>query len=352
MSSAKRQKLEAGGILRRWLPLAAPGSSHSKNSHRSNDATTLAASTAQLATGSRVRVWNRPAYKAMQLGIPPLALTTLFTHHSVEYSTIQLNDALCSAFHLHGLPFSRMDYACVPTEWLAPPAAIESSLAASSMAASSAASPTASVAPAAASSVSGPVLRAHLYEVVVGDIVRIYPHASSYLSQKEGVPKQRIWKAFAANSLKLDQLNDPNLQPSPPVYQQSSTLGYGLVLRVLQSTSAKEPTRATVVALEMRASDADPTGSSAAAAVAVPSKTRTFSVDCLEVEYARPSIVHDVFGVELTQRAGGVASTPQTLGCRSRALRVDGLEACFATKSRAQFEQLFKRAQQLLDSVQ
>jgi hypothetical protein len=353
MSSRKRQKLEGGGLIGRWLPLTGiGGGSHLKSARRAHDAMALAgSSTAQLASGSRVRVWNRSACKAMQLGIPPLGVATLLTHHSVEYSTVQLNDALCDAFRLHGLPFSRMDYASVPTEWLAPVATPSSGTAALSAAAAAAAS----AAPVAAV-VSGPVLRAHLYEVVVGDIVRIYPHASAYVSQKEGAARQRSWKAFAANSLKLDQLTEPNFQPSPPVYLQASTLGYGLVLRVLQSTTGSEPARATVVPLDLKA-EADTTAASAAetaAAVSVPAKTRTFPVDRLEVEYSRPSIVHDVFDVELTQRAcaGEAATTPQALGCRSRALRVDGLEACFANRNRAQFEQLFQRAQKLLRSVQ
>ena len=184
----------------------------------------------------QVYVWSRCVSDARRLNLAPITQTQQLCQHSVEYAVIALNDALCREFKLSGTAYSRLDYVCIPNDWIMSVEEIHHHNSISSSSSSSSSKsithffsiPNPKVEEATTTSAQ-PCLRSNLYEVLIGDIVRIYDKSSSFVVV-HGAHGQHYDIRRSLSSIKLDQLRVDAFVPIPK-YLQEKVVAYGLVAK-------------------------------------------------------------------------------------------------------------------------
>jgi len=276
-----------------------------------------------------------------------LTTTAVVAEITQEHSIVELNATLRSTFSLDHTPYARLDYACYPTEWLAAPRLplkrrrMEASVA---QGCSGGADADARDETPVAVERAEPVIRNSLYEVLVGDVVRVLP--PSFAAQRRDVQLRCV---------KLERLYDAGtygrpkyLPPALPVAR--CTLG--IVLRIFPDTQQAR-------ILHLRSPDAaqgvgSPAAETAASAASRPDHAGAQSAP-VPSDIVAPAALAQPGGLavaaEPIRTAMFALSQLETEYDRDgrRALRVCGLDQCIRDRDRARAQVLLASARRLVE---
>lgn len=259
-----------------------------------------------------------------------LTTTTLVSEISKEYSIITLNASLRTYFRLHRTPYARMDYCCYPSDWLQTPSLPLKR----SRTFGTTFNPPSSVhhKQELAEEAEDLVFRSTLYEVMVGDIVRIIPETS--LSHRRDMP---------LCSIKLEQLYDAKTFARPmyiPPALHPSQCTLGLVLHVF-------PTTQQARILHLYSPKPVPTTSSQASSSCASNNIIESKTEATDATL--PS-VPDSVSMRTTIIALSKLETEYDR-CGTRALRVPGVEQCVRSRDKAGTQKLWSLAQFMIQQI-